>query len=143
MRGEFAWEERRGPGTLQPCARTDHGNEGWPPGTACSPLPAGERGPSGQRGRGPRGQRGVHPMAAPTRRRDGAPGRDGGDGAGRESVAELRRAHEQLTLILDGIADGVTVEDRRGRLVYANAAAADLLGYPSADALLAADPAQA
>ena len=81
-------------------------------------------------------------MTAPTGRRATARRRDGGDGAGQESVAELRRAHEQLALILDGIADGVTVEERRGRLVYANAAAADILGYPSADALLAADPAQ-
>src|SRR5262249_12380897 len=36
---------------------------------------------------------------------------------------DLRRSRDQLAAILDGIAEGVTVQDARGGLVYANAIA--------------------
>ncbi len=42
-----------------------------------------------------------------------------------------------LSIVLDNLADGVTVQNQDGRLVYANIAAARLLGYPTQDALLA------
>ena len=43
----------------------------------------------------------------------------------------------QLAIILEGIADGITVLNPTGRLIYANDAAARLMGYPDAQALLA------
>ncbi len=48
----------------------------------------------------------------------------------------------QLAVILDAVTDGVTVQDMQGRLVYANNAAAHILGVPNAAALLAAAPAE-
>lgn len=49
---------------------------------------------------------------------------------------ELRRAREQLGAILDGVADGITVQDDSGRLVHANEAAARAIGFSSARELL-------
>ncbi len=45
--------------------------------------------------------------------------------------------------ILDALPEAVTVQDAEGRLVYANAAAAELVGYESPEAMLAAGGAQA
>lgn len=45
---------------------------------------------------------------------------------------------DSFAQILSAIAGGVTVQDRTGRLVYANEAAAQIIGYPTAEALLAA-----
>ena len=45
---------------------------------------------------------------------------------------------EQLTAALTNLAEAVVVQDREQRLVYANEAAAETLGFPSADALLGA-----
>ena len=53
---------------------------------------------------------------------------------------QLARARDELEAILAGIADAVTVQDRGGRLTYANDAAARLLGFPDREALLAALP---
>jgi PAS domain S-box-containing protein len=53
---------------------------------------------------------------------------------------ELEAARDELEAILTGIADAVTVQDARGRLVYANDAAVRLLGYPDRPALLTAPP---
>ena len=50
----------------------------------------------------------------------------------------LRLAHDQLTVILQGAADGITAMDRAGRLRYANDAAARMIDFPSAEALLEA-----
>jgi PAS domain S-box-containing protein len=47
----------------------------------------------------------------------------------------------QFGAILDAVADGVTVQDRSGRVVYANAAAVRLIGFESADELVSAAPA--
>jgi PAS domain S-box-containing protein len=44
---------------------------------------------------------------------------------------------DDFAAILDHVADGVTVQDATGRLVYANAAAAQALGFASAAELLA------
>lgn len=51
---------------------------------------------------------------------------------------ELRYSRDELSVILQGLAEGVFVQEPGGRLVYANDAAAQALGYPSAAELLAA-----
>ncbi len=55
-------------------------------------------------------------------------------------VAELQRTRRRLELILGALAEAVTVNDADGRVVYANPAAADLLGASSVGELLAAEP---
>jgi PAS domain S-box-containing protein len=42
--------------------------------------------------------------------------------------------------VLHAVADAITVQDHTGRITFANAAAADLIGFPSAEALMAAAP---
>jgi PAS domain S-box-containing protein len=57
----------------------------------------------------------------------------------REKVQqELRSSRDQLEIILQGVADGITVQDPTGQLIYANEAAASTIGYPSAQTLLEA-----
>ena len=51
----------------------------------------------------------------------------------------LRASREQLETILRTVDEGIVVQDRRGRLVYANAAAAALIGFETTDELLGAD----
>ena len=46
--------------------------------------------------------------------------------------AEVRASRDHLEAVLGGVADGVTAQDAAGRLIYANEAAARLVGYPSA-----------
>jgi PAS domain S-box-containing protein len=53
---------------------------------------------------------------------------------------ELRRSRDQLAAILSGIAEGVTVQDVEGRLIYANDVAARMSGYASADEFRRAFP---
>lgn len=55
----------------------------------------------------------------------------------RAAQEALRLSRDQLAIILQGAADGVTALDRSGRLRYANEAAARMLGYPTAEALMA------
>src|SRR5215204_6311462 len=50
----------------------------------------------------------------------------------------VQSAPDNLALFLDHVGDGVTVQDSSGRLIYANAAAAQNLGFASAAELLAA-----
>jgi PAS domain S-box-containing protein len=50
--------------------------------------------------------------------------------------ATIRSSRDQLEIILQGVADAITVQDRSGRLAYANDAAARIIGYPSAEQLL-------
>jgi signal transduction histidine kinase len=50
--------------------------------------------------------------------------------------ASAQEARDRLAVILDGIVDGVTVQDPSGRLTYANEAAARATGFPSAEAML-------
>ncbi len=49
----------------------------------------------------------------------------------------VREELEQLRVILARVADGITVQDEQGHLVYANDAAARLTGFNSSDELLA------
>jgi PAS domain-containing protein len=53
-------------------------------------------------------------------------------------VGALRARTEEQRAILEGVADSVTAQSPEGRLVYANEAAFRLLGFESAEALLAA-----
>ena len=50
---------------------------------------------------------------------------------------DLRHSRDELEVILSGIADGILVQDREGRLVYANDAGARALGYRDAAQLVA------
>ncbi len=49
----------------------------------------------------------------------------------------LHLSREQLAIVLAGIADGITALNPSGELIYANDTAAHLIGYPSAQTLLA------
>jgi PAS domain S-box-containing protein len=51
---------------------------------------------------------------------------------------DATQARDQLEAILRGIADAVTAQAPDGRLLFANEAAVELLGYESSDALMAA-----
>jgi PAS domain S-box-containing protein len=57
-----------------------------------------------------------------------------------EADAASRRSRDELEAILEGVADAVTAQTPEGRLVYANHAAVRLLGYTTAEELLAAAP---
>jgi PAS domain S-box-containing protein len=52
-----------------------------------------------------------------------------------DADTRLRDSREQLELILEGVSDGITVQDHSGALLYANEAAANVAGFPSAQAL--------
>jgi PAS domain S-box-containing protein len=52
--------------------------------------------------------------------------------------SNARETRDQLEAILSGVADAVTAQAPDGRLLFANQAAVDLLGYESRDALLSA-----
>lgn len=58
----------------------------------------------------------------------------------KDAEGEVRKAKEQLEAILFNAADGITVQDASGGLVYVNDAAATLSGFPSAEAMLNAPP---
>ncbi|MEP6894338.1 MAG: PAS domain S-box protein, partial [Chloroflexota bacterium] len=49
---------------------------------------------------------------------------------------ELRFSRNQMSVILSGIADGITAQNKDGQLVYANDAAARLIGYTDAAELM-------
>src|SRR3954451_22854716 len=51
---------------------------------------------------------------------------------------EARRSRDEMQAMLGGIADAVTAQDLDGRVVYANPAALERLGYDSVEALAAA-----
>src|SRR5216683_1527960 len=55
------------------------------------------------------------------------------DVAREAELFELRRSRDQLAAILGGIAEGVTVQDADGALIFANEVAARLSGFTSAD----------
>jgi PAS domain S-box-containing protein len=60
--------------------------------------------------------------------------------ANTQLIEELRRTRERLEGILGALSEAVTVNDAAGKVVYANAAAARLLGAESVDEVLAAEP---
>ena len=48
----------------------------------------------------------------------------------------LRLSRNQLSVILGGIADGITAQSTNGQLIYANDTAAHIIGYANADELI-------
>lgn len=52
----------------------------------------------------------------------------------------LEEARDTLELVTIGAADGITIQDAEGKVVYANLAAARISGYGSVGEFLAADP---
>ncbi len=58
----------------------------------------------------------------------------------RDSEDRYRQLSERLEIILEGIRDGITVQDRRGRLVFANGAAVLIHGFASVDAMVGRSP---
>jgi PAS domain S-box-containing protein len=54
----------------------------------------------------------------------------------REVEDALRLSRNQLSVILGGISDGITAQARNGRIIYANDAAARLIGYENASELM-------
>ena len=59
-----------------------------------------------------------------------------------QAAEELRQSQIQLETILQGITEGITVQKPDGSLLYANQAAAELIGYASPEELLATPLAQ-
>jgi PAS domain S-box-containing protein len=55
-----------------------------------------------------------------------------------DAEADVRRSRDEVQAMLGGVPDAVTAQDADGRVVYANDAALDRLGYPSVEALGAA-----
>ena len=89
----------------------------------------------------PRGERTLRATAQPITAPDGSAAML----MSFEDVTELRAAQlgerlvgDDLRAILEGVADSVTAQGPDGSLVYANEAAVRVLGFPSAEALLAA-----
>ncbi len=54
----------------------------------------------------------------------------------------LRQSHDQLSLYLQNMTNGVIVQDQNGKLIYANYEAAKLMGFYSAEALIGASMAE-
>jgi PAS domain S-box-containing protein len=59
-----------------------------------------------------------------------------------EAEVELRQSADELEAVLQGVGSAITVQDQLGRLVFANQAAADLLGFSSIEAVLEAGTAK-
>lgn len=58
----------------------------------------------------------------------------------RETEEALRISRDELDIVLEGVADGILAQNVTGHPVYANEAAARILGYPSTRALLEMPP---
>ncbi|MBC7812224.1 MAG: PAS domain S-box protein, partial [Burkholderiales bacterium] len=58
--------------------------------------------------------------------------------ARQRAEAAQRESRKQFEVILQGVVDGITVQSLTGNLTYANAAAARMTNFPSAEALVAA-----
>jgi PAS domain S-box-containing protein len=54
---------------------------------------------------------------------------------------QVQQSRDQLDVILRGIADGITVQDVNGTVIYTNDIAAHLSGFPSAEVMLSMPPA--
>lgn len=59
----------------------------------------------------------------------------------KQAQEEMKKSRDQLEAILTNVADGITAQDTSGRVIYANAAAARLVGFESAEQMLTATPA--
>lgn len=54
----------------------------------------------------------------------------------KQGERRLELSEEQHSIILQGVADGITAQEPDGQLIYANQAAAEMVGFPSPQALL-------
>ena len=59
----------------------------------------------------------------------------------RQSEERYKALSQRLEIVLEGVADGITVQDRSGSIVFANSAAARICGFSSPDELLKTPPA--
>lgn len=57
-----------------------------------------------------------------------------------QTMAAVNQSHDQLELYLRDMANGVLVQDQRGKIIYANHEAARLMGYASSEVLLNTPP---
>ena len=55
---------------------------------------------------------------------------------GRQPGNASRLSRDQLAIILEGITDGITIQTANGQIIYANNAAAHIMGYPNPQAVL-------
>jgi PAS domain S-box-containing protein len=60
----------------------------------------------------------------------------------RESEERYRSLSQRLEIVLGGVADGITVQDTSGRVIFANAAAATSAGFASVHEMLHSAPAE-
>ena len=60
--------------------------------------------------------------------------------SGRTQSDPIDRRAAEISQVLSGIPDAVTIMDATGRVLFANDAAAELMGYESGDAIVAAAP---
>jgi PAS domain S-box-containing protein len=60
----------------------------------------------------------------------------------RQERERFRTLSRELDGILEGVVDGITVQDRSGRLLFANSAAARQIGFASREELLSAAPSE-
>ena len=60
----------------------------------------------------------------------------------RNAERQLRFSRDQLEAVLRSVPDGITVQDATGRLLYANEAAARLVGFSSAEEMLSSKPSE-
>jgi len=58
----------------------------------------------------------------------------------RASEEQYRSLSERLEIVFEGVADGILAQDKSGRIVFANTAAARFFGFGSREALLASAP---
>lgn len=58
----------------------------------------------------------------------------------RRTERELQESRDQLQIIFQGVGDGITVQDATGRVVFANEAAARLIGYRSTEEVVDTPP---
>jgi PAS domain S-box-containing protein len=56
----------------------------------------------------------------------------------RRAEKAMQSSRDQLNIVLQGVADGITVQDPSGKLIYANQAAARIVGFNTVDELLSA-----
>jgi PAS domain S-box-containing protein len=59
-----------------------------------------------------------------------------------ESELRYRALSQRLEIVLEGVADGITVQNRAGDIVFANSAAARVCGFASVEELLSTPPAE-
>jgi PAS domain S-box-containing protein len=60
----------------------------------------------------------------------------------RASELRFRALSQRLEIVLEGVADGITVQDSSGRVVYANSAAAKICGFETGSELMSTPPAE-